>query len=378
MFEISVGYSIREFVESLLKKRFSDNVLKQEVNSEDPSKLNFACPYCGDSEKDPSKKRGNLFFKTGTYKCFNDGCMKYVPLRKFVEKYSRKYNLPIPDVGNSSEKKLQASPKKKGFLFEFFANKEIGESLLNFNELAQRFSLYPASEVDPESPIGKYITKRKLHHLPTFEKSCYYDSRQDKIYLFNLDNRSGKVLGLAIRHINDSGNGPKYDIRNYSKLKESGLIRGINEEVIKEVDAINNYFNIFNVKFNKPITITEGQIDCMFLDNAIATTGVTKGKTLLKTLISKKNARILFDNDNAGREAAIALLKEGYSVFLWTKLLYSLRIEYPGTAKVLSKVKDVNDLYIFLSTVDSSLTYESFNSRIAKYFSNSQFDIILV
>jgi hypothetical protein len=257
-------------------------------------------------------------------------------------------------------------------------NRKIGEKLLDFTTICKRFSLSPCSEADPESEVGKFILKRMLNHMPAFEKSCYYDSRQDKIYIFNIDNRSGKILGFAIRRIDDTSPQLRYNIKNYSELKETGLVKDIDDNIIDEINAINNYFNIFNINFTKPVTVLEGQIDSMFIRNSIATTGVTKSKSILGTLISKKNARILFDNDKAGIAATIELLNEGYSVFLWTKLLFKIRLDSPNKTREINKIKDINDLYVFLSSIDSDMNFEKFNNLIVNYFSNSQFDIILI
>ena len=38
-------------------------------------RLNFACPYCGDSS-DQYKKRGNVYFKSLQFHCYNGGCSK--------------------------------------------------------------------------------------------------------------------------------------------------------------------------------------------------------------------------------------------------------------------------------------------------------------
>jgi len=229
-----------------------------------------------------------------------------------------------------------------------------------------------------ESPIRKFIEKRKIDRLQVFEQSCYYDSREDKIYIFNLDIRSGRVLGFAIRRIDDSSPGPKYNIKNYSELKKNGLARLIEDELVTDIDSLNNYFNILNIDFSKPVIITEGQIDAMFLKNAIATTGVTKSKTLLESIIAKGLARILFDNDLAGKRESIALLKKGYHVFLWLPVIREMRDRYPALNREIAKIKDINDLYKFMESQEPGLEFNQFNEFINKYFSNSLFDLILI
>lgn len=371
------AYQIPDFVSDVLKKAFPGNKLKQTINDDD-DKLNFACPYCGDSHDDNSKKRGNLYFKTNSYKCFNDGCLKWTPLAKFISEFAMKYSLEIPNLVEEKEtKKINLSNIKRGFLIEFLMNPRVKDSLLDFKELASRFFLMSCKEAPRDSLVGKYIDSRNLRSLPAFEHSCYYDSREDKIYIFNLDLRSGKVLGLSIRRIDDYS-GPKYNIKNYSEFKKNGLVSNIDDDTIIKIDTINNYFNILNINFNKPIVVLEGQIDAMFLTNSIATTGVTKSKSILDTIVSKKNALILFDNDFAGKSESFKLLKNGYRVFLWSSLISDLRKKYPKNRRSIDSIKDINNLYNFYVEVGNSMSYDEFNNHILNYFSESIFDLISV
>lgn len=380
MFKLDVSYTVVKFVEDVLKKRFPGDPLRQKINDTDEDKLNFACPYCGDSLTDPNKKRGHLYLSTQTYKCYNDGCSTWVPLEKFISKFALKYTLGVPGVEKKKvEYKPATSIKKKGFLIEFLINREVGKQLLVFSEVVDRFSLIPCKDAEADSPIGIFIEKRKINKLPVFEQSCYYDSRQDKVYIFNLDIKSGKVIGFALRRINDDYPGPKYDIKNYTEFKKNGLVPDLDEDFITQVNSLNNYFNILNINFTQKITITEGQIDSMFVRNCIATTGVTKSKQLLASLVTKENSRIFFDNDRAGKEASIELLMKGYSVFLWNLLITDLRKTYPAlTKEINTKVKDINDLFRFMLNRQPSLTFNEFNETLDKYFSDSAFDLLLV
>lgn len=370
-------YNIYSFVKDVLKKRFSDSIHKQKIN-EEGDKLNFACPYCGDSHTDVTKKRGNIYFRTDSYKCFNDGCLKWIPLSKFVSEFALRYSLPIPNLLEEKSEEKKVDIIRKGFLIEFLVNPEVSRALINFNDLQKQFFLKPCKDAPDDSPIGRYVRNRHLINLPTFEQSCYYDSREDKIYIFNLDLKSGKLLGVSIRRINSDWTGPKYDIKNYSQFIKNKLINKIDENIVDKIDTVNNFFNILNIKFNEPIKVLEGQINAMFLNNAIATTGVTKSKSVLGTLISKKNARILFDNDKAGKSETAKLISEGYKVFMWSKLIGDLRKKYPNNRKLINNINDVNDLYDFYIKVGLNPTYDEFNEIIDQYFSESVYDLIYV
>lgn len=369
-------YTIQDFVKDILKNRFPSNHLKNKINNEDSTKLNFACPYCGDSEKDHSKKRGNLYLNTNSYKCFNDGCLIWVPISKFISRFSIKYSLYIPNIDTSIKVNAIDIGTNRGSIIESIVNPRVRNSLLDFKYIAHRFSLYPCIDAPPESEISKYIINRNLKGLPSFDKSCYYDSRENKIYIFNLDLISGKVLGLSIRKISDDLYGPKYNIKNYTDFKKNKIVGDIEEDIIFKINMINNYFNILNINFNSPVIITEGQLDSMFLENAIATTGVTKSKTILGKIISKTNARILFDNDKAGKSESLKLIYKGYRVFMWSKLLYQLRIQYPKNIKDIKEIKDVNDLYNFYININDNMNYFEFNDIINNYFTESIYDLM--
>jgi hypothetical protein len=377
-FDLLTGYSILTFVKDLLKKRFPDNRLKQEVY-ESGDKLNFACPYCGDSAHDPKKKRGNLYPNRGFYRCYNDGCSVKVSTEKFISNYSLKYSLGVPDIKSTEVKWVaETTKKKRGSLIELLINKNATDHLLRIDYLAERFSLVPCDEADPLSNVGKFIAKRGLANIPAFNECSYFDTRDDKIYLFNLDNRSGKVLGFAVRRLNNE-EGPKYLIKNYSELKKNGLVRTLPDDLLSDIDNLNNYFNVLNVDFSKPIMVTEGQIDAMFLINSIATTGISKSRLLLENLLSLSNTLILFDSDSAGKTQSIDLIKKGYRVFLWNRVFNDLSKKYKikqATARFI--IKDVNDLFLFMRPFEPELDQESFNLFLLQYFSESPFDLIWV
>jgi hypothetical protein len=378
MIDVLTNYSIDKFVQDLLKKRFPTDRLKQTIY-ESGDKLNFACPYCGDSKTDSKKKRGNLYPDRGFYKCYNDGCGVKADIPKFISKFSLKYSLGIPDTKSTETKWVpQTTTKKRGSLIELLINRQATDHLLKIEEVAHRFSLIPCNEVDPDTELGQFIKNRSLDGLESFNKCSYFDSREDKIYLFNLDQRSGKILGFAIRRIGDNIVGPKYLIKNYSELKKNGLLKTIDDSILSDIDNINNYFNVLNIDFSKPIMVTEGQIDSMFLINSIATTGISKSKLLLENLLSKSNTLILFDSDSAGKTQSIDLIKRGYRVFLWNKVMLDLRKKYSADYRKVRLIKDVNDLYVFIKTREPNLTFESFNEFILTYFSESPLDLLYV
>jgi hypothetical protein len=118
-------------------------------------------------------------------------------------------------------------------------------------------------------------------------------------------------------------------------------------------------YNIFHIDKSKPVMITEGPIDAIFLENAIATLGVKFTKKV-KQVLSELKCYYVFDNDGAGKKVARTFLGEGEYVFNWKKYIKDFMIESP--------VKDVNDLIKIRSI--NTLSFQD----LEKYFTNSNYD----
>ena len=72
MKEIDIEY-IKSKISDVLKNAHSDT---RKHNIKDYNdRINFACPVCGDSQKDSNAKRANIYKDNPTYMvCFNEGC----------------------------------------------------------------------------------------------------------------------------------------------------------------------------------------------------------------------------------------------------------------------------------------------------------------
>jgi hypothetical protein len=125
------------FVETLLRKRFHDNFEKQKLDDSNDRKLNFACPICGDSHKKSSKKRGNIYLDSNAYKCFNDGCMAYMPLSEFVSKMSREHGIMLPSFVLEIEYKPVKVKRTDNPLLRFLTSDTA--ELITISEIINRF-----------------------------------------------------------------------------------------------------------------------------------------------------------------------------------------------------------------------------------------------
>jgi hypothetical protein len=372
--DLDTNTTLPDFLNEVMLNRFPDDSIKQKIDFSNPKKINLACPVCGDSEKKKSKRRGNIYLESNTYKCYNDGCMVFMELDKFIAKYCHEYSLMPPDIFVKGGMKSQVKSRKKISLLNFLINEDLKNKLLDLEYFTYRFSL---NKIGNDSECLKYIKNRKLDQCDSFSKCCYEDSKSKKIFIFNKDNVSDKILGYSVRSIDDNYWGPKYKMMNYSEINREVSKLGMSDDELNEIDSLNNVFNILNIDFKKKITICEGQFDSMFVYNCIASTGVGKINETISMLSNDTNVRILFDNDNAGKNQSIKLLQEGYEVFMWSRLIKDLKNDFPDHLLDIKKITDVNVLYMFLSKLNSSFFgIKEFNKTLDSYFTDSLFDIL--
>lgn len=366
---------LTSFIDTVLRKRFHNIPEKQKIITNNDRKLNFACPICGDSDKKVSKKRGNIFLDSRAYKCFNDGCMSYMALAEFIAKMSNEHGIMLPSFILEDDFSPVKIKRTENQLIRFLTSDT--SSLIKITDVINRFSLTRLDNVSEESNAYQYIKNRGLTNIEDFGDILYTDVTHNKIFIFNFDKRSGRTLGFSIRSLNPNAE-RKYIIKSYSDLLGIFYQTNIAKELIEDANFLNNYFNILNIDFSKPIRMTEGQFDSMFIYNCIATTGVSKAHNILANFGAKGSIQILFDRDSAGKNQMIDLIKKGYSVFLWNKVISDIKKKYHSDFDILKlkDIKDINDLFCFLYNKNTDFNLDDFNEFIDCYFSDSIFDMV--
>lgn len=369
---------ITDFIRQVLKRRFADVPIKQIIDASDRNKINFACPICGDSQKKASKKRGNIYFTTNTYKCFNEGCFAYMPIKDFVSRFAREYSI-LPDLKvfeyDSPDLKPRANIGSNRLINFLLSPKD---NLISITELINRFYLIRADLLSVGSIVRRELERRMLHLTPSYGDYFYGDPSDNKIFIFNIGTRSGKILGFSLRMLDDDAP-RRYIIKDYVDITKAFPDLRIDKDILEECNSFNNYFNILNLDFSKKISLTEGQIDACFVHNCIATTGISKSLSILSSLGNKKNLKIIFDRDKGGRTEMLKMINQGYSVFLWNMLIDVIKRTWskPDDLKMIMKIKDINDLFMFMSS-RREVTVDSFNEFIDKFFSTGPLDMIYI
>lgn len=227
------------------------------VKSENPYTAAFRCPICGDSSKNASKKRGNIYQKSDglMFKCFNCGASHRFPtfLKTINPQYYKEYVMEkFKDLNEPNVFEQQ----KKDVLD--FIEEPIAEDSNPFS------SLKSISELPDRHPAKRYVMKRKiptmywdhLYFAPKFIKwtlthTDKYKKMLDKDHprlVIPFYDENNKLFAWQGRSFGDEN--PKYlTWKNIDEHKPFGL----------------NYLDLA-----KTVYVLEGPIDSMFINNALA------------------------------------------------------------------------------------------------------------
>lgn len=336
-------------------------------------RLNFCCPICGDSVSDSRKKRGNLYLNSMSYHCYNCGAHYGINslLKRFGEELSGEDKVAIHEIQQSSTKfERKAKTHHSSMTLTLLSKLAVPKSIFfKRNNLVTPYK---------HNFCSTYLKGRNIE----IDKWKYFAFKDDtkELYILNI-NEDDRIIGYQVRQLDKNSKKARYlttsmsrmyknvfnkDLRNIidNLLKKIELgDKYIEEEdgidnIVASVDRLSGLFNIMNINPNLPLTIVEGPIDSLAIDNCIALQGATKMNNYFDNV---KDVRYLFDNDKVGKQHTIKKLKEHKHVFLWDKYLKEVKSK--------EKIKDVNDL--------QKLGYFKVDV-FEKCFSDDELDIMMI
>jgi hypothetical protein len=208
-----------------------------------------------------------------------------------------------------------------------------------------------------ESKKGmSYLLNREQRDFRNFA----WDTNKNLLYVLNLDYTKEKIIGFQIRRFNT--NGPKYLTYEMSAMYKA-LHIGYDEHLMKRLDPLSTTFGCLSVDLYSPITVFEGPMDSFLMPNSIALCSLQR-----KPPFITQETRFMFDYDRPGIEKSVSYLKEGMSVFMWSKFF----IENLGLEQYLDKSKvDYSDIVIYASKHNKNFNYN-------KYFTNNYLNALWI
>ena len=340
---------IVNIIQNVLNKEFSNSQKRKIVDYND--RVNYACPYCGDSSKNHNAKRGNFYFNRLIYICFN--CDKKTTFDRFCKDFNEQLD---PDKKLEMIEHLNSVMTYSDYEGDFIDARF--ENLIDLEELERVFNqdITPISDFKPVQVNGgiyKYLIGRGIppeYHRDIYQAKYWKNEDEHEWIICMLNRRGSKVLGMQIRNLKE-GKRRTFKIYNYENLLEwVNIGKDIDENDMNQLVIYNKlsyYFNILNVDFGQKITVFEGYLDSLFYPNSIGLVGVNTDSRFLEN--NNLDLQFFFDNDEAGFKKSEQKLKEGYPIFLWKKFFESVvdkkKVEDPfRLLHRISKVKDINKL----------------------------------
>lgn len=366
-FTIDKGY-LKNKIQNILNKTHK-NSDKREIK-EFNDRLNFACPICGDSSKVSTKKRGNLYFKNLMFKCFDNGCR--VSFLKLCEDFNVDVDIDTRlNLYNYIDSNIHFEKASDDFVIKKL-NKLIKiDEFIEFYNTHPEYKLTNIKPVEVNGIIYKYLESRCIKDDPNIYEGIYHftDTWKEPVLII-LNKHKNLILGMQLRNIKDDKDKRFYKIYDFSMIYNIMYPNNkIDDIELITYNKLSHFFNILNVNFNEPVTIFEGYLDSIFVKNSIGTIGTN---TDLEFLLKDESLQLRFfhDNDKAGFDASIKMIKQDKPVFLWNLLFKDLlknKSDKYSAQKYFSTIKDLNKFIIEMN--DENINFD-------RYYSKDQFDMI--
>jgi CRISPR/Cas system-associated endoribonuclease Cas2 len=368
------GQKITEELKSKIRSLFKQVVSKahhdssKQIIKEMPGRITMACPQCGDSTTDLKKKRGNLYWDTLQYHCFNCGIHSnaYQLLKDHHVKFKNTDD-SIQIIDYIQEHKMEVNDIEVLEHDIFKLTYDLSPTRI---ELSQMFGF---KEIVPGDSAYFYLKNRLLsHRLDRF----MYSPKDKRIVVLNLA-PNDKVIGFQTRSLNKQSNSRylTYDLEKiYQETKREMIL---SEEELVSVKKLSTLFGVMLVDFQREVTMFEGPIDAMFISNSIGLATAGRSTTEFDEI---PTIRYMFDNDSTGKRKMMEKLKRGKKIFTWERFFKETKIDLQlenflknidknERDKYPKQIGDLNDLVIA-----AWLTQNKCLSDLDKYFSDSKLD----
>ncbi len=302
--------------------------------------LNFACPVCGDSDKDTTKKRAWILTdKAEPYFFCHHECGG-MSLPNFFKHFGETYE--VSERNDFFLTPVKAKPKWK-YDPKQMALTEISRLAVPLKTIIETFG---AERIDENHPEWNYLVQRNLQDYKDY--FLYWPSKHRLIILNTVEepytvrkwNQDGyytdidcNVIGFQARGLGNHQ--VKYITYTLEKIRgECGLDYRPAPGTEDYVKVLSQVFFSTHVDWEDTVLITEGPIDALFLENSIALTGASKRHDKIDI---NYHCQYIFDNDTTGLEQQKdkAIKYPNKQIFSWKRLCKQI-----GN----SDVKDINDV----------------------------------
>lgn len=299
----------------------------------------FSCFYCGDSKTNKLKARGFIVKNNGKlfYKCHNCGI-------------SKSFSFMLKDLDPNLYKEYRMEKYKSNPSNNTKSISVIPETKKEVNCIENIPDALCIKDLPKDHPVIKYVESRRIpkdHYKHIFLVGKFKEFA-NKLKPFCIKNTNSDHPRLVIPFYDKNGKIFAFQGRAFGSEKPKYL-------TIKLDESAEKLYGLDRVDLNKPILVTEGPIDSLFLPNALAVAG---GAINSKTLLDHKdNVTVVMDNEPRNPQITKQVekcIELGYNVCLFPESI---------------KEKDINDMIKSGMTQDQILKIindNTFNGLKAK------------
>jgi len=272
--------------------------------------FNFRCPHCGDSKKSKTKARA-YFYRVKNdmfFKCHNCGqgqslanFIKHIDPKMYEQYLLERYKKSAP-----------ATPKPE---FEFepvkFKDTTILDKLKKISDLEEDHParLYCVNRKIPEKYFDiLYLTDKFMTLVNQVKPNTYKITKDHPRLIIPFYDTTGKFFAFQGRAFGNEQ--PKYLTVKLDEKKQK-------------------VYGLERVNFQRPVFITEGPLDSLFIDNCLAAAGAD---LILKNKIPNEQVTYIFDNEPRNKEIIKRMydvVEKDYNIVIWPSDI---------------QLKDVNDM----------------------------------
>jgi hypothetical protein len=326
------------------------SVHNKQMLKEMTDRVQMACPYCGDSHHDDTKKRGNLYWDTLQYHCYN--CGHHTDLKTLLTDHDIRLRNAEDSFAIIDHIKNNRSITSHSDALTHQIFQKVNQLAISVDEFKQGFG---AKSIEPGEWIWFYLKGRLLHKK---SDEFLFSSRDNRLWILNYTNE-GKIMAAQSRRM--KGAGSRYLTYDLPKLyQELGKELAVTQEELESITKLSTLFGIMQVNFQRQVTLFEGPIDAKFMHNSVALATAGRNTEEFDTM---QTVRYLFDNDQTGKGKMIEKLKRGRPVFMWSKFLKENKLDKYN-------IKDLNDLVLKCFELKNPAL-----KKLDSYFTTSQLDL---
>lgn len=286
------------FLDTTYMHKISYKLLKFHKTAKD--KYAFRCPFCGDSDKDKSKTRGNFQIHKGQ---LLSGCYNGCP------------SLPFPAF-----LKRIAEDEYDDYILESFGTRKkpvinkVTESKPKFKTSVKSDSFYDTitkiSDLSKDHPARVYVENRgikqtdRLYYTPKFKRFC------NTVKPHAFENEQYDTPRLIIPFVDKDGKVFGLQGRSFDKKSKNKYI------TIKLDEDMPKIYGLDTIRDDMPKLLLEGPVNSMFLVNAVG----AAGSNLESYADMLGDPIMVYDNDSRNKNLVNLVEKSvqsGRKVVLW-------------------------------------------------------------